>query len=146
MEGKLFTLVLTKMIKSFRFHIFSLIGVIIILLITGCTIFGSKKKSGPELVAEKYICHLSRGEYDEAKKYGTQNTAALIEIIKTIDRMDTLKSKTKIPAEISGLKCTQNEGKAKCTYFMNGQENNIELLNVDGKWLVEMGKETEPVY
>lgn len=104
--------------------------------------FASCAKKGPEQVAEKFLNHLSKQEFAEAKKYATESTQKMLDFLSQFPEQEVKETK------IENLKCTEEADKAKCTYTADGKEESIDLVKVDGKWLVDMQKEMpieEPV-
>lgn len=108
---------------------------IAIVAINAC---GSKTET-PEAVAEKFLNHLNKKEYAEAKKLGTEQTQ---EYVNTMETFSSMGGEEKKDVKIENLKCDTKEDKSTCTYMSDGKEDKINLLKKDGKWLVDMAKET----
>ena len=93
----------------------------------------------PTQVAEKYLTHLKKMEFDDAKKYGTEKTGAMLDLMSGMASM--------MPkSESTGFKILSEaiEGeKATVTYRGEGSEADevVTLVKQDGKWLVDMSKE-----
>jgi hypothetical protein len=116
--------------------LFSLVIVAIVMVaISAC----GGKKNTPEAVAEKFLGHLNKKEYAEAKKLGTENTKQMLDMMESFAGMDK-KAEVK-DVKIENLKCETTEDKAKCTYTAEAKEETIELVKQDGNWLVDMKKE-----
>ena len=108
---------------------------IIIVAINAC---GGKTES-PEAVAEKFLNHLNKKEYAEAKKLGTEQTAQMIDMMESFSSMGGEEDQKEVKVE--NMKCDSKEDKSTCTYTSDGKEEKIELVKQDGKWLVDMKKE-----
>ena len=89
-----------------------------------------------EKVTEKFLNHMAKQEYAEAKKLATGDA---LEMIKTIESFASLgdegETEAEVP-EIKDMKCETTEEASSCTYTQDGVENKIELQKVEGKWLV----------
>jgi len=109
-----------------------LVAVMAVVILTNC---GSKQ--GPETVAENFLKHLNQKEYAEAKKLGTEATQQMITFLESFPAEDVAVEEL----TIENMKCTEEGDNATCTYTENGQEANVNLTKVDGKWLVDMPKE-----
>lgn len=108
---------------------------IVIVAFNAC---GSKTDT-PEAVAEKFLNHLNKKEYAEAKKMGTEQTGQMIDMMESFSSMGA--EDTKKEVKIENMKCTTTEDKSNCTYTSDGKEDKIDLVKKDGKWLVDMKKE-----
>jgi hypothetical protein len=108
---------------------------IIVVAINAC---GSKTDT-PEAVAEKFLGHLNKKEYSEAKKLGTEQTGQMIDMMESFGSAGGDQEKKDV--KIENMKCTPTDDKAACTYTSDGKEEKIELVKKDGKWLVDMKKE-----
>ncbi|MEI6124259.1 MAG: hypothetical protein WCQ95_11605 [Bacteroidota bacterium] len=116
--------------------LFSLVMVaIVIVAISAC----GGKKNTPEAVAEKFLGHLNKKEYAEAKKMGTENTKQMLDMMESFAGMDK-KAEAK-EVKIENLKCDTQADKSKCTYTAEGKNETIDLVKQDGNWLVDMKKE-----
>lgn len=92
-------------------------------------------KNTPEAVADKFLTHISNGDYDKAAEYGTAGTKQMLQMVKAFGGDDMPKQ-----AKPENLVCEVEDNKAKCTYTVNGEEDSIDLVLVDGKWLVDQQK------
>lgn len=118
-------------------NLFKLALAFVALVIVGAC---SNSASDPKDVAEKFMNHLSAKEYDKAKELGTESTVQMIEMMKSFSGVEGA-TQTE-PEKIENMKCETNGDKATCTFTKNGEEDKIELVKQDGKWLVDMKKET----
>lgn len=93
----------------------------------------------PENVAEKFLIHLSKSEYMDAKKLATGNALQSVEVLESfvaLSGLDSIDPETPEAPDIKNLTCIVDKNKAKCTYLQNGREGAIELENIKGQWLV----------
>lgn len=101
------------------------------LLLTGC---GEK----PASVAEKFTNALAKGDFEEAKKYATDNAGQMLDFIAGLgggEKKQNFKF-VLIKEEIEGDKAT--------VYFkdgVSGGEESIILVKKDGKWKAEIPKQ-----
>lgn len=93
----------------------------------------------PTQVAEKYLTHLNKMEFKEAKAYGTEKTAGMLDLLAGMAAMMPKNENTgfKITGE------TIDGDKATVTYRNDGADadETLTLVKTDGKWLVDMAKE-----
>lgn len=108
-----------------------------------------KKVNTPMGVAriwlENYYYH---NNYELAKLYSTEETAAMIDTIKTMIFPDQTSSQ-KLVFEVKNIQCKQERGQAKaeckCKYIEAGTPFTevLHLLQKDGQWLVDAIEEDE---
>jgi hypothetical protein len=110
---------------------------LLIFIIASC-----KDNDTPRSVADSYLSALGQRNYESAKKYGTEDTEKLLDMLIAYDKMvyDSMKTETKY--EIVGEKISGD--KATILYKEAGKLNQISLPMVkkEGKWKVDMTKET----
>jgi hypothetical protein len=94
-------------------------------------------KNGPESVAEKFLQHLNKKEYAEAKKLGTEATQQMISFLESFPSDEPVEE-----LKIEDMKCTEEGEKATCTYKENGKDATINLVKEGEAWLVDMPKES----
>lgn len=97
----------------------------------------------PKSVAENFLKAMNSMDFEGAKKYGTEDTGKLLDMMSGFAEMvpdSTKANETKI--EITGEKVEGD--KATVTYKEDGREGEIplNLVKVDGKWKVSMSKES----
>lgn len=90
--------------------------------------------SGPENTAKNFTENLAKGKVDEAKKYATESTGKMIDFASGFGG---------IPVDpnykFQMIKDSVAENKAWVTYLNEkGSEQTIEVVKIDGKWLVHM--------
>ncbi len=108
-----------------------LVAVLAVVILANC---GGKK--GPQPVAEKFLGHLNKKEYAEAKKLGTKATQDMIAFLESFPSEEQPKE-----VKIEGMKCTEEADKATCTYMEDGKEATINLVKEGEEWKVDMPKE-----
>lgn len=109
-----------------------IIAVVVVFAISAC-----KNSEKPEQVAEKFLKHMEKKAYDDAKKLATKESAEAIDQVKNFD----FEIKSTKETKIEGMTCKIENEKANCTYKKNGDNNKIDLVKKDGKWLVDYKKE-----
>lgn len=93
----------------------------------------------PKQVAEAFLSAIDKKNYEEAKKYATEETKSIIDIIALGDDPNR-------PVVVQKRKYTQEyieADKAMLHYKIEGQSKNstINLLKVKGEWLVNITKD-----
>ena len=104
------------------------------------------KNSGPTGVAEKFLEHTSKGEFEEAKAYCDEPTAGLIgmagamitpekkaELLKKDIKVDMISEEVKDSTAVVKYKVT-GEGE-------DGSEKTIDLKKIKDDWKVSINKE-----
>lgn len=107
-----------------------LLGIIIIIAIVSCA-----GADTPEKVAKKFLTHMAKEEYSDAKKLATGDA---LEMIKTLESFASLVDddiEVDTP-KIENMNCETKEKTSTCTYIQNGVEQSIDLEKVEEKWLV----------
>lgn len=101
------------------------------------------KEEGPEQVAEKFLSHINKAEFKEAKQFCDEKSAGFLDMMAGMvgDNKPTEEEAGKV--EI--VKSEINEDKAKITYKNSKEEGekSLDLVKVDGKWLVTINKEDQ---
>lgn len=98
-----------------------------------------KSTDTPDKVAEKFLNHLNKKEFAEAKKIATTESAAMIDMQESFSKMGGEQTKE---AKIENMKCKEEGEKATCEYTKDGEAEKLDLVKKDGKWLVDMKKES----
>ncbi len=116
--------------------LFSLvIAAIVVVAFASC----GNKANTPEAVAEKYLNHLNKKEFDEAKKLATEETGQMLDMMKSFSGVGGTQEVKEV--KIENMKCETTEDKSVCKYNADGKEETLNLVKKDGKWLVEQKKE-----
>jgi len=115
---------------------------LLLTMVVGSVLLGCKRADTPEIVTEKFMNHLLASQFAEAKALGTESTAQMLEIFETIESLSGEKPADSLPtATISNIQCEVTGDAALCSFEENGQMSELNLVKVDGKWLVDMKKE-----
>lgn len=108
----------------------------------------------PEKVAEKFLQHIAKSEFKDAKELATGDAVKTIETLESFASMSEMGGEKPEAKEvkIENMKCDTKEDAAACTYKQDGKDGNIDLKKVDGAWKVSSfpkettgGEETEEV-
>ncbi len=99
----------------------------------------------PKAVALNFVQALKAKDYNKAKKYGTEATIRVIEMLQIESIIDSTNVKTKAPkitakileAVVDGNQCHIRYE----TSDMPGEEQTMTLTKTNDKWLVEMTKD-----
>ncbi|PKP03562.1 MAG: hypothetical protein CVU11_07915 [Bacteroidetes bacterium HGW-Bacteroidetes-6] len=92
----------------------------------------------PEKVAEKFLNHIAKNEFKDAKELATGDAVKTIETLESFASMSEMggeKPETK-EVKIENMKCDTKEDASTCTYTQDGKNGSIDLKKVDGKWKV----------
>jgi anionic cell wall polymer biosynthesis LytR-Cps2A-Psr (LCP) family protein len=102
------------------------------LLILALGLFLSCSSSGPKKTAQAFVDNLAQGKVEEAKKYATEATGQLLDMANALGGIEV-----KPDFEFTFLRDSVADNSA-WVYFADeeGKEDVIELIKVDGKWLV----------
>ncbi len=122
---------LTKKTRKMKKLFQVLVAVMAVVILANC---GSKK--GPESVAEKFLQHLNKKEYAEAKKLGTKATQDMIAFLESFPSEEAVEEIT-----IEEMACTVEGETATCAYKENGKDATINLIKEGEEWKVDMPKE-----
>ncbi|MFH0894789.1 MAG: hypothetical protein V2A54_10165 [Bacteroidota bacterium] len=112
-----------------------------VLVIAAVAFASCGSSSSPKATAEKFLNHIQKKEYAEAKKLATKESEATIDMMASFGSMGGEQKEAKIEMKdekIDGDKATVN-------YVENGENKTLSLVKVDGDWKVDMKKETPPV-
>jgi len=105
---------------------------------TSFYLFSVKTNNPPEKVARKFLIHLNKKEYAEAKKLATEETTQMISFMEQFPSDDEpIRS-----VNIEYMKCSIDENKATCRYILDDKYDTIILLKQNDEWKVHMPKET----
>lgn len=93
----------------------------------------------PSDVATKFLNHTNKMEFKEAKKYATKSTGDILDMVGGMAAMMPKED----PKTFKILNETIDGEKATVTYRTDGKEEDetLNLVKEDGKWLVNMSKE-----
>lgn len=112
-------------------------------VITGLIFTACKKGDKPKDVADHFLSAWSKGDFEEAKNYGTEDSKKLLDMMNNFKMMvedSTFKKEMKY--EITREKI---EGDNATVYYKeegsNG-ESHLALVKVNGEWKVNVSKES----
>jgi hypothetical protein len=105
------------------------------------------REGSPQAVAEKFLMHMGRFEFEEARKLGTEKTNRLIDMLEVLMDLSKEKGKDSIfqkkDIQVEVLKVAVDGNVAVVTYRNEkGKEQMLDLLKEKGKWLVDLKKES----
>lgn len=90
--------------------------------------------SGPEKTVKNFTENLAKGKVDEAKKYATESTGKMIDFSSGFGGLPIDPN-----FEFKMIKDSIVDNKAWVTYTnQKGKEETIEVVKIDGDWLVHM--------
>jgi hypothetical protein len=97
--------------------------------------------NSPKSVAENFLQAYSKMNFEEAKKYGTEETGKLMDMMSSLTKLMPDSTKVELKSEIIAEKIDGD--KAFYTYIQKGKkgEQTLNLAKVDGKWKVVMSKD-----
>ncbi len=98
---------------------------------------------GPDKVTEKFMNHLIAGEYDLAAEYGTESTKQMMEMFEALESLggEGLVNDEAETAKIKDIDCEIDGDFAVCRFEEEGEMAEVQLVKLDGEWLVDMKKE-----
>ncbi|MCK9612773.1 MAG: hypothetical protein WC401_00290 [Bacteroidales bacterium] len=119
--------------------------VVIILLyfaVSSCALFDVSRSKNPKKVANRFLKHFYNQEYDKAKIYGTTKTRQIVDFM---DQLQAVSGQDKLPMDtkVVLLDCEQKGDTAYCNYLANNIKNELLLIKVYDKWLVDLKKEAK---
>lgn len=113
-------------------YFFVAITIIAVYIISSCHIQSKK----PEYIAEKFLIHIAKDEFKNAKELATGEAVKTIETLESFASMSGEDTTVDILPVIENMKCDIDGKKATCTYLQNGRAGTISLQNENGRWLV----------
>jgi hypothetical protein len=112
-------------------------------LILALGIFACKRIDSPEAVAEKFMNHLIAGEFSKAKEYGTESTKQMMQMFEALESLggETFSESMEAPDRVKNMQCDVQGDTAICRFEENGEMSELNMVKIDGVWLVDMKKE-----
>ncbi len=98
--------------------------------------------NSPKSVAENFLKAMNKMDFDGAKKYGTEDTGKMLDMLGGFAKMMPDSAKKDVKTKITSEKIEGD--KATYTYKEVGKdsgEQTIHLVKVDGNWKVAMSKD-----
>ncbi len=113
---------------------------IILFLILGIVACGGS--DNPRSIAEKFLKAMSSQDYESAKKYGTEETGKLLDMMSGFTKMSLDSVGKDLSFEILREKIEGDN--AVIFYKEGGREGELQLplVKTDGKWKVLLSKES----
>ncbi|MFW5757647.1 MAG: hypothetical protein ACOC4J_00510 [Bacteroidota bacterium] len=102
------------------------------------TLISCSPEQKAKAVADKFLTHIEKGEFEEASQYATNETGQILTMAESFMEEEIREQK---PHE--NLECLVEEdgNTAKCTYQAGDETETINLIKVDGEWKVHLTKE-----
>jgi len=94
------------------------------------------KKQTPEQVAEKFLKHLAKAEFKEAKELATGDAEKLVSTLEAFSQMAPQDKKEQKEVNIKDMKCEVTGDSATCTYKQDDKDGKLFMKKGDGKWKV----------
>ena len=96
----------------------------------------------PKSVAENFLKALNKMDYETAKKYGSEDTGKLLDMMSGFSKLMPDSAKQDRSFEMKDEKI--NGDKATVLYTASGEEGeqSLNLVKIDGKWKVAMSKDS----
>lgn len=96
----------------------------------------------PKSVAENFLKSLNKMDYETAKKYGSEDTGKLLDMMSGFSKLMPDSARQERSFEMKEEKI--NGDKATVTYTASGEEGeqSLNLIKIDGKWKVAMSKDS----
>jgi hypothetical protein len=112
------------------------------IIIISMVIWACNGSDTPRSVAEKFLKAMSTQDFETAKKYGTEETEKLLDMMSGFTKMTTDSVAKELKFEITREKV---EGENAVIYYKEeGREGELQLpmVRVEGKWKVLLSKES----
>jgi outer membrane lipoprotein-sorting protein len=111
-------------------------SVLAALLVAAVAVVSCGKKQKPEQVAEKFLKHLAKAEFKEAKELATGDAEKWVSTLEAFSQMASQDKKEQKEADIEDMKCEVTGDSATCTYKQDDKDGKLFMKKVDGKWKV----------
>ena len=113
-----------------------------IFLFLGVVIISCTSEDTPRSIGEKFLKAMSVEDFETAKKYVTQETEKLLDMMSGFTKMSVDSVKKEMKFEIT--RETINGDNAVIHYKEEGRTGEMELpmIKIDGKWKVLLSKES----
>lgn len=100
------------------------------------------KGDSPKSITEKFLSAVSSGDYDVAKKFGTEDTDRLLDFMSSFKKMGVEPGGTDLKFEVTDEQITGDQAVVKVHVDGHAKEQQFNLIKEDGKWKVAMTKAT----
>jgi len=118
-------------------------SLLFLLSFVSCGLFDKSRSKNPEVVVKKFLYYMNKHDYEKAKKYCNTKTQKILDFMDQLIAVSGQNLKT-FDGNIEILKTEVNGVKAVCYCRSYGKEQKINLEKENGKWLIDMKKETPP--
>ncbi|MFD2907484.1 lumazine-binding protein [Flavobacterium ardleyense] len=127
--------------KQIKKKAISLLKVVLVLALF--TNVACSDKSEVENVANKFLTHLNKLEFKEAKEYCDDKTAPLLGMLESFSAMAGKTDEKIAEFKITGSEVKDDKATVTYTQMKDGEtkEETLNLKKIDGKWKVSMNKE-----
>ena len=97
--------------------------------------------NSPKSVAKNFLDAMNKMDFDGAKKYGTEDTGKMLDMLSGFAKMMPDSAKKEVKTDITSEKIEGD--KATCTYKEEGKDGEqiIHLVKENGKWKEAMSKD-----
>lgn len=127
-------LIINKFYVIMSIHKLTLVYLLFAIFFIGCG-SGSSDMESPEKVAENYLNYVNNKEFDKAKELCTEKTREFLEKFESLGEMEEGAGPGK--SIIEDIKCLVEGDKAVCTFTSDGEPQEMLLVKIDGKWMVD---------
>ena len=115
-----------------------IIQLVVVMLTTSLFLISCKSGNDPESVAKDYIKALNNNDFKKAAEYCDDKTAELLKTLEPLAKLAGSEGKS----NYEFVKTETKDDKATVTFKDKKKgEMKVDLIKVDGKWKVSMGKE-----
>ncbi|MFP4289916.1 MAG: hypothetical protein ACLFQS_11725 [Bacteroidales bacterium] len=107
-------------------------------LILALTLIACDPETKVKAVADKFLTHIEKGEFEEATQYATKETGQILAMAASF-----MEEEIREQPPHEDLRCLVEEdgNTAKCSYQVGDETETINLIKVDGEWKVHLTKE-----
>jgi hypothetical protein len=96
----------------------------------------------PKAVAENFLKAMNKMDYETAKKYGSEDTGRLLDMMSGFARMMPDSARKERSFEMKDEKIEGDRATVTYTQSDSNEEQSLSLIKVDGKWKVAMTKDS----
>jgi len=99
----------------------------------------------PEAVVEQYSKAIANHNWSKAKSLSTEDSHEIIDFMKNAAEGAKMfgEKLEKKPGKVENIDCEIEEDYCHCEFWLDGEYQEMELVNVNGKWLVDQKKESQ---
>ncbi|MFN8164864.1 MAG: DUF4878 domain-containing protein [Bacteroidia bacterium] len=104
------------------------------------SLFSCSGGDAPKSITEKFLSAVSSGDYEQARKYGTEDTDRLLDTMEGFKKMGADPGATDIKFEVVDEKITGESAVVTVKIEGHTKEQTFNLIREQGKWKVAMTK------